>query len=67
MINVEPISRRAKNRVREHGSTFRVRTTGIIGGMEDDPNDILCVSMDGTWSGWFEVGVDIKILVKGEG
>ncbi len=63
-IKVKPISQRAKNRVREHGDTFRVRATGTMG-TEAQFRDVLCVSPDG-WFGWFERGVDIALVEVSE-
>jgi len=62
VIDIEAISQRAKNRVREHGSTFTVRATGTMG--TGAIKDVQCVSMDGNWFGWFEVNKDIKIVAS---
>jgi len=61
IISILPLSQRAKNRVREHGTTFRVRATGTLG-TDAQPNEVLLVSMDREWFGWFDIGKDIKIL-----
>lgn len=60
-ISILPLSQRAKNRVREHGTTFHVRATGTSG-TDAQPNEVQLVSMDGNWFGWFNIGTDIKIL-----
>lgn len=61
IVSILPLSQRAKNRVREHGTTFRVRGTGTTG-TEAHSDQVLLVSMDGEWFGWFEIGKEIKIL-----
>jgi len=63
VIKIEAVSQRAKNRVREHGNTFTVRATGTVG-LNTHIADVLAVSMDGNWFGWFEVDKDIKIVAS---
>jgi len=52
ITGIVPLSRRAKNRVREHGNVFWVR--------KETAKDILVVSMDRKWFGWFTKGKDIE-------
>lgn len=52
MIGIVPLSQRAKNRVREHGNVFFVR--------KETAKEILVVSTDREWFGWFTKGKDIE-------
>jgi hypothetical protein len=59
MISIKPISCRAKNRVKEHGSQFRL--------VSRKDKKILLESLGNTWRGekwlgWFEIGLDVEII-----
>lgn len=65
-VKLKPISKRAKDRVNQHGDTFEL--------VKDAPksncgHQILVESLNNTWRGakwmgWFEVGKDVTILSK---
>jgi len=52
ITGIVPLTRRAKNRVREHGNVFWVR--------KETATEILVVSLDREWFGWFTKGKDIE-------
>lgn len=53
LITLEPVSQRAKNRVREHGSTFLLQ--------REEAGNLLVWSLDREWFGWFTKGTEVKL------
>ncbi len=53
LITLEPVSQRAKNRVREHGATFLLQ--------REEVGNILVWSLDREWFGWFEKGKEVRL------
>lgn len=66
-VTLKPVSKRAKERINEHGAIFSF----IKNGDEDSclRNSILVESLEHTWRGqkwlgWFDVGTDVEVLDK---
>ena len=53
LITLVPVSQRAKNRVREHGSTFLLQ--------REEAGNLLVWSLDRGWFGWFEKMKDVRL------
>jgi hypothetical protein len=65
-VQLKPISKRAKDRVNQHGDTFTIVEQEDVGG---SIHAILVQSLDNTWRGgkwlgWFGVGKDVEIVTR---
>jgi len=59
-VKLKPISKRAKDRINQHGETFDLINEGF--------NIILVKSLNNTWKnekwmGWFDLSKDVQIIV----
>lgn len=67
LVQLNPISKRAKDRVNQHGKIFRLKQKGNAPLLQGNDNSILVESLNDTWRGqkwlgWFEVDKDVEII-----
>jgi len=59
-IRMTPITERAQSRVREYGGVMKLMHISHSGPFQCNEEQILVMSLNEKWQGWFRNGVDVE-------
>ena len=60
-IRMTPITERAQSRVQEYGEVMKLMHISHSGPFQCNEEQILVMSLNEKWQGWFRNGIDVEI------